>query len=127
MSLPQYRCDGVDRESGGPRSMIVSAASDHYAIETANNGGVLVDRVTQLTMLAEWDAPASKRGVYEALFAIAKTLALFAAVCVLVLGIVAATNVFLQILATSVACFFGIVSRIFQAEEHFRGVVRRTK
>jgi len=122
-----YRCDGIDRTTGEPRSEVVDAMTDEDAIACANRIGVMVSEVKQLHRTKPPRVDKPRRGAYEVVFAIAKTLALFAAVAVLLLGGGGSDTVFQQILATAIACFLGILARIFQAEEHSRGVVRLTK
>lgn len=54
---------------------------------------------------------------FKVLFAVAKAVALGMAVLVLVVGFMVAKTVFQEIEMIALACFFGIVARIFQAEE----------
>lgn len=120
MNHTMYRCDGIDRESGKPRTEVIGARSSEDAIQAANRVGLMVEDVTEVPCTRK-----QGRGAYEVVFAIGKTLAMLLAFVVLFGGYTASDTVFQQILAVTLGCFFLIVTRIFQAEEHSRGVVRR--
>jgi hypothetical protein len=84
------------------------------ATNKANRMGLIFDDVEQL--------PTVRQGGYETIFAVAKLLTLFAAVCVFAFGYNGAETIFQQILAAAIACFLGILGRVFQAEEKSRRV-----
>lgn len=110
-----YRCNGIDRETGKPRSEVVDAATHEGAIGAANGIGMMVDDVVRVSR-----PPKPRHGAYEVLFAIAKTLAIFGAIAVLLFGLQVANSAIQETTVIAFGCFCLILARLFQAEEHSR-------
>ena len=107
-----YRVSGSDRASGLRRSQTIRARNHADIVRVANEIGILPDEFEEF--------PARRQGFYEVVYAVMKTLAFFVAIVVVITGFSASDTVFQQILAVAGGCFFGILARLFQAEEKSR-------
>lgn len=117
-----YKLTGIDRHDGHRRTEVIQAWNPENATEAANRMGLLVDIDDGIEQL-----PTVRWSPHNLVFAVLKTLAFFAAFAVLIFGLQAATSAIQETVVVSLACFLGIVARIFQAEEHSRGNSRQVR